>query len=320
MNYIVFDLEWNQSANGKAGENKKLPFEIIEIGAVKLDENLREIGRFHELVKPKVYRNMNRIIGGIVHMSMEDFADADSFSKVARHFLSFCGKNYIFCTWGNQDITELQSNMQFFHVPPLSRGPIRYLDVQKLFALEWEGKKHQYSLEFAVDALKIKKTVLFHRALDDAYYTSRVLKELGRDKLTLYSFDTYRAPVSKKEEIRIQFPTYSKYISRTFHSKTEALKDREVRDCSCYLCNSETEPVIDRFTPNGKNYLTVRRCPEHDLIKSKVRLKKDSTKKVFVIKTMRRLSEEELLPIHEKAEKVRLASEKKQEEKNAAKS
>ena len=35
MNYIVFDLEWNQSPNGKEDSVEHLPFEIIEIGAVK---------------------------------------------------------------------------------------------------------------------------------------------------------------------------------------------------------------------------------------------------------------------------------------------
>ena len=39
MKYIVFDLEWNQSPSGKEGAVESLPFEIIEIGAVKLDEN-----------------------------------------------------------------------------------------------------------------------------------------------------------------------------------------------------------------------------------------------------------------------------------------
>ena len=38
MNYIVFDLEWNQCPYGKDRENKRLPFEIIEFGAVKLDD------------------------------------------------------------------------------------------------------------------------------------------------------------------------------------------------------------------------------------------------------------------------------------------
>ena len=34
--YIVLDLEWNQSPLGKDGSMDRLPFEIIEIGAVKL--------------------------------------------------------------------------------------------------------------------------------------------------------------------------------------------------------------------------------------------------------------------------------------------
>ena len=32
MNYIVLDLEWNQSPLGQAGEHPRMPFEIIEIG------------------------------------------------------------------------------------------------------------------------------------------------------------------------------------------------------------------------------------------------------------------------------------------------
>ena len=47
MNYIVFDLEWNQS-NSPEGEIKEIPFEIIEIGAVKLDSEKKIIGRFNE--------------------------------------------------------------------------------------------------------------------------------------------------------------------------------------------------------------------------------------------------------------------------------
>ena len=31
MNYIVFDLEWNQNPSGKKTRNDRLPFEIIEI-------------------------------------------------------------------------------------------------------------------------------------------------------------------------------------------------------------------------------------------------------------------------------------------------
>ena len=37
MNYIVLDLEWNQSNTGKEQEVKMMQFEIIDIGAIKLN-------------------------------------------------------------------------------------------------------------------------------------------------------------------------------------------------------------------------------------------------------------------------------------------
>ena len=52
MNYIVFDLEWNQCPYGKEQENRRLPFEILEIGAVKLDENKNMVDSFQEVIKP----------------------------------------------------------------------------------------------------------------------------------------------------------------------------------------------------------------------------------------------------------------------------
>ena len=51
--YIVLDLEWNQSPNGREYSNNDLPFEIIEIGAVKLDSKLNEKGL--TIVPLKVY-------------------------------------------------------------------------------------------------------------------------------------------------------------------------------------------------------------------------------------------------------------------------
>ena len=40
MNYIVLDLEWNQGRKDSKN-SKRLPFEVIEIGATKLDNNFK---------------------------------------------------------------------------------------------------------------------------------------------------------------------------------------------------------------------------------------------------------------------------------------
>ena len=54
MNYIVLDLEWNQAANKKNRYAKILPFEIIEIGAVKLNDSFQIIDTFQEVIRPVV--------------------------------------------------------------------------------------------------------------------------------------------------------------------------------------------------------------------------------------------------------------------------
>ena len=59
MKYIVFDLEWNQSPNGKRFSNQRLPFEIIEIGAVCLDEQL------HTLLFPLAAKYVSHCCRGI---------------------------------------------------------------------------------------------------------------------------------------------------------------------------------------------------------------------------------------------------------------
>ena len=45
-NFIVLDLEWNQSPDGKEGTIDHFPFEIIEIGAVRLDEKRQPLNTF----------------------------------------------------------------------------------------------------------------------------------------------------------------------------------------------------------------------------------------------------------------------------------
>ena len=69
MNYIILDLEWNQGAAEKTEE--KLPFEIIEIGAIKLNDRREKTDEFNELIKPQVYHEMNYITRKLIHLQMD---------------------------------------------------------------------------------------------------------------------------------------------------------------------------------------------------------------------------------------------------------
>ena len=63
MNYIVMDLEWNQAMSSKSSVFNKLPIrlrgEIIEIGAVKLNEDMSVGEEFTIDVKPVYFKRMH---------------------------------------------------------------------------------------------------------------------------------------------------------------------------------------------------------------------------------------------------------------------
>lgn len=305
MNYIVVDLEWNQSNTGKEPEAKEIPFEIIDIGAVKLNSERIKAGEFNQLVKPAVYQQMHKITGNLIHLHMEDLEKGRPFTEVMEEFLSWCGEDYIFCTWGPLDVFEIQRNMHFYHMPPLSSAPIRFLDVQKLFSIAYEDGKTRRGLEYAVNYLKIEKDIPFHRAFGDAYYTAGILSCMDEKVLENYSIDTYVLPASRQEEIHVMFHDYMKYVSREFADKTEALEDREVVSTRCYICHRNIRRKVRWFSPNGKHYYSISYCPVHGYMKSKIRIRKSENNMVYVVKTSKFISEEDCQKIIQKKDSAK---------------
>lgn len=305
MNYIVLDLEWNQSSTPQ-GEIKEIPFEIIEIGAVKLNATKEMTGEFNELIRPSIYKEMHKITCKLIHLQMSELQKGDRFPEVAKRFLAWCGSDVTFCSWGPLDLTELQRNMAYYQMPPLANAPIPFLDVQKLFSIAFEDRKSRRSLEYAIDFLEIEKDIPFHRAFSDAYYTAKILQRLDSSVEKNVSFDLFHKPASRKEEIHIVFDDYAKYISRKFPDKQTALRDREVSSTKCYYCHKNIKRKIRWFTPNAKHYYSVSYCDQHGYMKGKIRIRKASEdEQVYIVKTLKFISESEVTKIKDRREHAR---------------
>lgn len=316
MNYIVFDLEWNQSNTTRAKEAKKLHFEIVEMGAVKLNDDCVTIGEFNQLVKPQVYHEMHHITGQLIHIQMQELENGKPFPEMVADFLDWCGDEpYMFCTWGSLDLTELQRNMKFYKMTPLSDGPIAYLDLQKLFSIAFEDGKSRRSLECAIDFLNIDKDIPFHRAFSDAYYTAKVMAAIpNKDIFKRVSFDVFCPPKRHEDEIKIQFDDYMKYISRSFKDKTEAFSDKEVISSKCFLCHRNLRKTVKWFTPNAKNYYCVAHCEKHGYLRAKMRIRKTEDDRVYVVKTTKLITEDDLNRLMERKNKAKEIKKKKRQE------
>lgn len=316
-NYIVFDLEWNQCPQGKEKSIEALPFEIIEIGAIKLDHEFRTISEFHKLISPKVYRQMHFKISEVTHMNMEELQKTgEDFEDVIREFINWCGTDFTFCTWGPMDLTELQRNMSFYHVPGPWGKPLFYYDIQKMYALLMDHMTAKPSLDTAVEQLQILEERPFHRALDDAYYTGKVMQTIEFEKVEPYiSVDYYCLPQNKEEEIYLEFPTYIKYVSRTFSTKEAALEDKTVTDMLCMKCSRMLRKKVRWFSFNQKQYFCLAVCPEHGYVRGKIRMKKEEDGRVYAVKTMKMIGEEEAGKIYERKDDLK----KRRSEKNRLK-
>ncbi len=293
MNYVVVDFEWNQSSYGKGSENRKMPFEIIEIGAVMLNEQLQEIDRFSETIRPKVYKKLHYVTKDLTGITQEELNASDPFPYVLVDFMLWCGDDFSFCTWGNMDLVELQRNMKFYGLEDLLEGPIRYYNVQKLFRLLYAHDEAAASLETAVNYFQLPKDDHFHRAVNDAAYTAEIFRKMDMEEADkLYSVDYYQNPKEKKDEIHLTYDSYYKYISREFRTKEEAMADREVRSTRCYKCGRAARKKMHWFSARTKAYYCLASCPEHGYIRGKIRLKKTDEQRFYVVKTLRLVDEE----------------------------
>lgn len=307
MNYIVLDLEWNQCPTGKSEQDSRLPFEIIEIGAVKLNESFNVTDRFREVVNPQVYRDLHFRTREIIALRAVDLQNARNFPEVAADFLDWCGEDPAFCTWGSADLSELQQNLSYYNMDFPFSFPLIYYDIQKIFSIIYEDRKSRRSLEYAVDLLGIPKNVPFHSALSDAHYTSQIMQRLTPEQILVNSsVDYYRTPDNRRQEIYLVYETYTKFISRPFRDKIQAMKDRTVISTVCCHCSKTAQKKIRWFPVGGSNYFCLAQCEEHGYIKGKIRLRYRRDGKCFAIKTIRTISPDEAYEIWEKKEVLKL--------------
>lgn len=307
MDYIVLDLEWNQCPGGKERENPDLPFEILEIGAVRLSQSFQIVDTFSERIRPQVYHQLHYRTKQLLKVSLKDFNKARKFPVVIKDFLKWCGNDYTFATWGPMDLDYLQNNMDFYKMQQKLARPLFYYDVQKLFSMFYEDGKSRKSLKYAVDFLKLEQQRPFHCAIDDACYTAEILASMNPEQAVIYcSVDYHYPPAGREEEIFLHFPQYSKFVSQIYDNKEDIMNDRMVTVTPCHVCGRSLRKKIRWFTSNNSVYYSLSMCPEHGYMQGKIRIKKTDNGHYFAIRTTKMISQETADMIREKQEQLRV--------------
>ena len=284
MNYIVVDLEWNQAMSSKSSVFNKLPIklrgEIIEIGAVKLDENMQPAEEFTIDVKPVYFKRMHYKVKKLTGFDKERLAKGYSFRDAFEKFREWCGEDVTFLTWGCDDRGIMEQNII---IHDLDWDWIAdWINLQLIYNMQTDGDKNQKSLATAMEHFNIEQTRVAHDALGDAYNTALVCTKLDiaqglaqyEDASRMLSLHTHKQQSGEnKGPEPLEHLVFPGYIS-----KSEAFADSELINLPCPNCSKELS--CQRWINQGdQRYMNIYSCPDCGsyLLRLKFRKHEDNT-------------------------------------------
>ncbi|MBO7171085.1 MAG: exonuclease domain-containing protein [Clostridia bacterium] len=297
MCYIVIDLEWNQTYHEKAVATQKalstrLRGEVIQIGAVKLNEALELSGSFRVTVKPKFYKKIHRHVMRLTGIDQAQLDRGISLEEAMHSFHRFCGDDAVFLTWGPDDMPMLFDNLRANKLTFDFLG--RYYDMQPMFNRETDGLKKQRSLEYAMEYFGIEMNLPAHDALNDAYFTAQVAQRLNiaegikaaGERESEYLFETVLGDADSGEV--------------GFSSAEKALAHKEISAPLCPLCGAPLTLKEPTLHSKGHRYLTLYTCDKDGDMMLQVSLKRNINETLRAVVLLYRADEEKLAKYREK--------------------
>ncbi|WP_066895609.1 3'-5' exonuclease [Clostridium nigeriense] len=254
MAFIIIDLEFNNLEGihryfpnileeYPGLEKLDLDNEIIEIGAIKLDNYMKPLEEFKTYIKPSAIPILNPKISEITNITEEDLKEGLTFQEGIENLSKLINEGDIICSWAKDDIIEIINNAMYYGYNNLNWLK-NYLDLQE-YSTKILAKKKSLSLKNALEELKIKvDNNKLHDALNDAIYTSEVFKRIYNSRvLKNYIIkDIYNMPAVDLKNL------------------SEYLLDKQKINSKCPKCQVNIDIEYD-FVPIKWRFVSLGKCP-----------------------------------------------------------
>ncbi len=216
--YICIDLEMSEFKPGRRSCISGCNGEVIQFGAVMLDENCNMISKFSSYVKP-AYSYVTPVIQKLTGITNNNLKGADDFITVFDKFSYWRGEGDIttFC-WSKSDHNQLWNELD-------AKGQHRYdlfacltdfVDLQKVFG-SLLSSHAAVSLESAMKLLQMDYKGQIHTAYSDSFNTARILHKLFCTESLNLDFD-YINPSENKKDNNTEFTTPEENYKCSFAS------------------------------------------------------------------------------------------------------
>lgn len=183
--YICLDLEISELTNKQRKATKGLACEVIQIGAVMLDEKFNYLGEFSTFVKP-IYSIISEEITALTGICNADVENADIFGSAFYKLFTWAGSGKDDITtlcWSDSDYKQLWDEI---YIKARKHDEYRnflksFVDLQAIFDALLDADK-PVSLDSALKFCHLKFEGQRHTAISDAFNTARIFHKLIRQK------------------------------------------------------------------------------------------------------------------------------------------
>lgn len=290
MNYILLDLEWNNAYFPKL---RKSFNEIVEFGAIKLNENFEEIDRFNIIVRSSITKKLSGRFKELTGMTNEVMLEGMPFETALEQYKKWAGENNITLTWSNTDLFVLYDNCEHFTNSTNNAKIGLYVDLQQYFHYELEilgkSEKNQISLSNAAALFNIGfEDSNLHHAVDDSVIAAKILKKcFNKEHFNNFVVDTNNSRFYE----RLRFKAF--YINNL---KNEFV-DKNQMYFNCPICSKKAKRLTKwklknyRFAStffchncNKKfvGFISFRKLYDRVVIKKKVKTVSEATVKAEI--------------------------------------
>ncbi len=252
MQFVILDLEWN-TAFDKRGH--QYISEIIEFGAIKLDEELKTVDTYARFVKPQIEKHLHSRVKKLTHITNEDIKDAAGFLNVADDFARWIGDvdNTVILSWGDMDVRALTENYRYYLSDPTIPFLKYYADAQAFFMKQKDLQpSQQIGLSNAAEMIHLDaENYVHHRALGDCEMTSVIFRVVyDEDRLTPF------IRICNEEYYRRLL--FHPYMIKDIHSP---YVEEESLSCKCMDCHIPCQPTTKWVFANS-SFRAFFLCPE----------------------------------------------------------
>ena len=261
-NLVLFDLEWNIGYQpflfNYHGVQQTFRGEIIEIGAVKIDEDANVLDTFSIHLRPRIFRCLQHHIAKVTGLTQEDLDKGEPIIQGLRRFMKWCGPDAEFAEWGMDDVPVLKQNLFLCNLD--ESCPTVWYDLQQLFLREYPRKEGEgMKLENVVTRMGIPLERPFHDALSDTLYTADLCRMLDlRAGLAAYPSeeDTLRQSLCPTPGDYRDFKVFRGYLDQSMWKL-----DPVIGTMACPVCGTALQPDDVWLKKGSSGWYTLSQCP-----------------------------------------------------------